>query len=410
MHSLVSDLAIVLGVAAATSIVLRVLRQPSVLGYLVAGLLVGPLLSTPLFADVERLDQLSEFGVILVMFSIGLEFSVARLLKLLPASGLAALVQIGAMAWLGYAFALFVGLGAVPGLFVGASVAISSTMVVAKVYDDHTPGRALRRLVFGVLVVQDVVAVIFIAALTAVASGATVSLDSLASIGLTLIAALVAALGGGLLVIPRLVRFLYRIGNRELLVVAMAALAFCAAVGAARLGYSAALGAFLAGMLVAESGRGRESEHIVAPLRDLFTAIFFVTVGMGVDPAMAVRHLDEACLLTVIVVGGQLVAVSHRWRSRGQRLARRDPRGGLTGPDRGVCVHYRGPGRLGGFAFCQDAVRRGGNRDHDDLYNTVAVSSIGTARRSGHAEAARFRTNPVEPCTNRGCFACARPA
>jgi CPA2 family monovalent cation:H+ antiporter-2 len=308
--SFVADLTVVLGVAAVTSVVFRLVRQPTVLGYLLAGLVVGPYIPIPLFADIERMDALSEFGVILVMFSVGLEFSITRLMRLLPTSGLAAIVQVGAMAWLGFAFASVLGLGTTEGLFLGASLAISSTMLVVKVHDAQPADAPLRELVFGVLIVQDLVAVVLIAVLTAIASGSGVSTGHFVDVAVELGATLAVLVIGGLLVVPRLVRLLYRVGNPEMIVVSMAGLAFGLALLAHEIGYSVALGAFLAGMLVAESGRGRNVERVVRPVKDLFAAVFFVTVGMGVDPVVAVEHAGVSLALAAVIVVGQLLTVS----------------------------------------------------------------------------------------------------
>src|SRR5690606_36006918 len=150
----------------------RALRQPPILGYLLAGLIVGPYTPVPLFAVPEQVEALSEFGVGLVMFSGGLEFTLRRFMKVLPTSGLMAVVQISALAWAGSGLAALVGWDPVPSLFLAASLAISSTMVVAKVFDDRPPDPSVRELVFGVLVIQDVVAITMLALLTAVAAGA----------------------------------------------------------------------------------------------------------------------------------------------------------------------------------------------------------------------------------------------
>ena len=206
-----ADLALVLCVAAPTGLLFRALRQPPILGYLLAGLVVGPYTPIPLFADPERVEALSEFGVVLVMFSVGLEFSIGRFLAVLPTSGLTALVQISALALVGYELGQLFGWSGVASLFLAASLAISSTMVVAKVFDERAPDPAVRELVFGVLVVQDVVAIAMLAVLSAVAAGAGVTAAELGQTLLELGGFLVALLVGGLLLVPRLVRLVDRI-------------------------------------------------------------------------------------------------------------------------------------------------------------------------------------------------------
>ena len=309
-HPLTGDLAVVLVVAAATALIVRRLRLPTVLGYLAAGLMVGPYLPVPLFADTARMQQLAELGIILVMFSVGLEFSVRRLLQRLPTSGLTAFIQIGVMAMAGFTVAEAFGLAATPALFVGAAMAISSTMVVVKVFATSKVERETRELVFGVLVVQDVVAISMLALLAGIAQGVDPSLAGVARLAFRLFGTLAFMLLAGLLVVPRLVRYLDKMGNPELAVVAMSGLAFGLAAVAEWLGYSAALGAFMGGMLVAESGQGARAESLIAPLRDLFAAIFFVSIGMSVDPREAWEHLPAAIAVAGTVVTGQFIAVS----------------------------------------------------------------------------------------------------
>jgi CPA2 family monovalent cation:H+ antiporter-2 len=324
-----ADLALVLCVAAPTGLLFRALRQPPILGYLLAGFMVGPHTPIPLFADPARIHALSEFGVVLVMFSVGLEFSVGRFVKVLPTSGLTALVQISALAWAGYQLGQLFGWDRVPSLFLGAALAISSTMVVAKVLDERSTDPAVRELVFGVLVVQDVVAIALLAVLSAVAAGASVTAEQLGQTVLELGGFLLALLVGGMLVVPRLVRFVARIGTPDIVVVTAGALCFGLALLATEFGYSVALGAFLAGMLTAESGRGHEIEHRITPLKDLFVAVFFVAIGMTVDPELVWVNIGLTLAIFVTVVLGQLLSVTIAGLLAGNGL-RRSIEAGLT--------------------------------------------------------------------------------
>lgn len=300
--SLVTDLALVLGVAALAGPVLRSLRQPPILGYLFAGLIVGPYLPVPLFADAARVRELSELGVVLVMFAVGLEFSLRRVAEVLPLAGLVAAIQIGGMFWAGHVLGTALGLPTVGAVFLGASVAISSTMVVTKVFELHRPPPDVRGMVLGVLVLQDLAAIVLVAVVTAIAKGSGLGPSALASTLGRLFGVLAAAVGLGLLIVPRLARRIARLQSAEITTVF--AVGLCLALGATmeHLGYSPALGAFLAGMLVAEAGLGRRFEHLVAPLRDVFAAVFFVSVGMSVDPLAAAEHVGAAALVAACVV------------------------------------------------------------------------------------------------------------
>ena len=307
-----ADLALVLCVAAVTTVVFRKLRQPVVLGYLLAGVIVGPHTPTPvfLFADAENLETLSELGVILVMFSIGLEFSLRKLVRVFPRAGLVGLVDIGAMLWLGYATGRLLGWSTTQSFFAGAIVSISSTMIIAKVFAEHGVERKLADLVVGVLVIEDLAAILMLAILTAVATGEGHATGALASTAGRLGAFLLAATVGGYLFVPRAIRAVAKLASPETLVVASVGLCFAFALLAKAAGYSVALGAFLAGSLVAESGRHRQVERLVAPLRDLFAAVFFVSVGTMVDPLAVAQNWGAVLVFSAVVVAGKVLAVS----------------------------------------------------------------------------------------------------
>lgn len=320
--SLVTDLAIVLGVAALTGPVFRALRQPPILGYLLAGLIVGPYIPVPLFADGPRVHELSELGVVLVMFAVGLEFSLRRVAQVLPLAGLIAVVQIGGLFWAGNLLGAALGLDAVAAVFLGASVAISSTMVVTKVFELHRPPSDVRTIVLGVLVLQDLVAIVLIAIVTAVAAGSGLAPAALASTLGRLLGVLAAAVGLGLVVVPRLARRIARLQSPEVSTVFAVGLCLALAAAMEHVGYSPALGAFLAGMLLAEAGLGRRFEHLVSPLRDVFAAVFFVSVGMTVEPALAVQHLGAAVLVASGVVVLQALLVTGAGLLSGVQLRR----------------------------------------------------------------------------------------
>ena len=304
------DFAIVLCVAAVTGLASRLLGQPSLLGYLLAGVVIGPYTPIPLFADVQRVHAMSEFGVVLVMFSVGLEFSFARFIRVVPRSGLLALVEISAMAWAGYVLGQSLGWTAIESLFLGGALSISSTMVVAKVFEDSPPQENVRELVLGALVIQDIVAIALLAIFTALAAGLSVSAEGLGRTIFDLALFLALLVGGGLVLVPRFVRFVESVGSPETRVVSAAGLCFGLALLAQSFGYSIALGAFVAGMLVAESGRGHAIDHLLTPARDLFVAVFFVSVGMSVDPLLVWDNLAATVLALIVVITGQFLAAT----------------------------------------------------------------------------------------------------
>jgi CPA2 family monovalent cation:H+ antiporter-2 len=309
-HAVLQNLALVFCVAAVTTVVFHRLRQPVVFGYLLAGMIVGPHLPVPLVADESTVRTLSELGVILLMFSLGLEFSLRRVVKVAGSSGLAALAETSVMLGLGFLIAQALGWTTVESVFAGGMVAISSTTIVAKAFAEHGVRGRVTEVVFGILIVEDLIAILLVAVLTAVASGEGLSPGDLAMTSVRLATFLIALVAVGLLVVPRLMRAVMRADSREMTLVASVGVCFAAALVALSFGYSVALGAFIAGTLVAESGEGKAIEAIVEPVRDLFVAIFFVSVGMLIDPRVLVEHWGAVVALTLLVIGGKIVAVT----------------------------------------------------------------------------------------------------
>ena len=306
-HDFLLNLALALGVAGLAAAVFQRLRQPAVLGYLVAGILVGPHVPVPLFADAEIVGALSELGVILLMFSIGLEFPLRTVPKVAGAGGLVALIEVGALAWLGGLVGLAFGWSPAERLFAGAMVAISSTSLIARLFEDRGETGPHRDLVFGVLIVEDLIAILLLTVLATLGTGGELHLGSA---GLRLGGIVLGLMVGGLIVVPRVVRALDRSGSDEVLSVGAIGVCFGMALLAAQLGASVALGAFLAGTLAAESGLGHKLQGLLRGVRDVFGALFFVSVGMLFDPALVWEHAPAVLALFAVVIVGKVVGVS----------------------------------------------------------------------------------------------------
>lgn len=309
-HAFLNSLAIVLCVAAVTTVIFQRLRQPVVLGYLIAGLLVGPHLPFPLVADIGIVQTLAELGVILLMFSLGLEFSLRTLFKVGPTAGITAVIQCSLMVWVGVVVGRALGWTTKESLFTGAIIAISSTTIIAKAFDEQNVKGRLRELVIGILIVEDLIAILLMTLLTAISTRAGLSASEFALTLGKLGGFLAAVLTVGLLIVPRTMRAIVRLQRKETTVVASVGISFALALLAQQFGYSVALGAFLAGMLVAESGEAKQIEHLIEPVRDVFGAIFFVSVGMLIDPALVLEHWGSILLLTLVVVVGKILSVS----------------------------------------------------------------------------------------------------
>jgi CPA2 family monovalent cation:H+ antiporter-2 len=309
-HEFLTALTIVLGVAGLTTVVFQRLKQPVVLGYILAGLVIGPHVPIPVVASPAVVHTLSELGVILLMFGLGLEFSLAKLFRAAPTAGVTGILQCSLMIWLGYLAARLLGWTPMESIFAGAVIAISSTTIIAKAFDEQGIKGDLREFVVAVLIVEDLVAVLLIAILTGVSTGAGVSAAELGETIARLAGFLIGLVAVGLLVVPRLVRAVVSLGRAETTVVAAIGICFGLALLAYEFGYSVAMGAFVAGVLVAESGKAAEIEPLVNPVRDIFAAVFFVAVGMLIEPAEVAEHWLAIVVLTALVVIGKVAGVS----------------------------------------------------------------------------------------------------
>ncbi|MGV3622802.1 MAG: cation:proton antiporter [Archangium sp.] len=309
-HEFLVTLALVLGVAGVTTIIFNKLKQPVVLGYLVAGLLVGPNVHFFFTANTALIQALSELGVILLMFALGLEFRLGALMKVGPTALLTGLFETSAMLLIGFGMGRAFGFTPLESFFLGAIIAISSTTIVARAFEDLKVKNPVRGIVVGVLLVEDLVAVVLMTVLTAVATGAGVSPGEFALTIGRLLAFLAAMLVVGLVVVPRVMKLVLAQGRSEMVVVSAIALAFGFSLLANAAGYSVALGAFIAGSLVAESGEGHTVEHAIRPVRDLFAAVFFVSVGMLLDPSALLDWWPHVLAITAVVIVGKILGVS----------------------------------------------------------------------------------------------------
>ena len=309
-HDLLTNLALVLCVAALTSLIFQRLRQPVVFGYLVAGMIIGPYIPVPLVANEAMVHAFSDLGVVLLMFSIGLEFNLRKLASVGGAAGTVAMVQVSAMIGIGYLVGRIAGWTPIEGLFLGAAIAISSTTIIVKAFAEQGIRGRVADIVLGILIVEDLIAILLIAILTAVGEGGGLSPKEIVATTLRLVLFLAGLIGVGLLTVPRLIRAAVKSDRAETILVSSMGICFAASLLALSLGYSVALGAFIAGALVGESGQEKAVEHLVAPVRDLLVAVFFVSVGMLFDPSVVVDHWGIIIVLALVVMAGNILAVS----------------------------------------------------------------------------------------------------
>ena len=313
MHEIgfIRDLAVVMIVAGATTILFQRMRQPVLLGYILAGVLIGPHTPGMLVGDPRAIDDISNLGVVLLMFTLGLEFSVRKLREVGIGVLAAAVAEVGLMLWIGYGIGGLFGWTGMDALFLGAIISLSSTMVATRTLAEggqrHQP---FAQLVVGLLVAEDMLAIVMLTLLTAVALGGSVQAETaftlVGHLGLFVIVGMIL----GLLLLPRLVDYVAGFDRDETLLVSVLGICFGASLFAAWMGFSVALGAFLAGAVVAESRSVGRVLHLVEPLRDMFAALFFVAIGLKIDPAMLPQYALPALLIAAVVIVGKTLACS----------------------------------------------------------------------------------------------------
>lgn len=299
-------------VAGLVTIVFHRLKQPVVLGYIIAGVIIGP--HTPPYAlihDEANINTLSELGVILLMFSLGLEFSLRKLTRVGVPALIAALLEILVLFWVGYEIGHFFDWPLLDSIFLGAMLSMSSTTVIIKVLSEL--GKMKERfaqLIFGILIIEDILGIAMIALLSGIAMTGSLRVGevgmTLGKLGIFLAVTLVA----GLLGVPRLIGYVARFKSNEMLIVTVLALCFGVSLLSAKLGYSVALGAFVIGAVIAEAREIHRIEALLEPVRDMFSAIFFVAIGLLIDPKLLVTYWQPVVVITLAVVVGKVLTCS----------------------------------------------------------------------------------------------------
>lgn len=314
MHAitLLQDLATILVVAAAATLLCHALKQPVVLGYLIAGVVIGPHTPPfPLIEDEHTIQSFAEVGLVLLMFGLGLHFSIRKLFEVGRVAVIVAVIEIAVMIALGYWLGRAFGWSTMNSIFLGAILSISSSTIIIKALEDlKMTDRPFAQIIFGTLIVEDILAIAMLALLSGVAvAGGSSDALSVSTVALKLgelLLFLVLTTIVGLLLLPRLFAFVARYDSDEMLLVTALGVCFAVSLLAYQMEYSVALGAFVAGALVAESPAGARVESTVGPVRDMFSAVFFVAIGMMIDPATLVDYWLPVLVITAVVVVGKV--------------------------------------------------------------------------------------------------------
>ncbi len=305
---LIQDLAIILITAAVTSLLFKKLKQPVILGYMVAGLLVGP--HTHIFPTVTEIASIQvwgEMGVIFMLFALGIEFSFRKLGQLGPPVLIGGIFELSAMCVMGFILGQLLGWGSLQSFFLGAMFSISSTTIIYKAFDEFKlKGKKFAQLVFGTLIVEDLMAVLMIVLLTTMSLSQQFQGAELAWTTGKLIFYLVLWLIVGLFAVPWSLRALRKHLSEETLLIVAVALCLLMVVAANHVGFSSALGAFIMGSILSETEEKEKIEKIFQPVRDLFSAVFFVSVGMLINPGVLADHWGTILLFTAVVIIGKI--------------------------------------------------------------------------------------------------------
>lgn len=306
---IISDLALILMCAGVMTLIFKRLKQPLVLGYIVAGFLASPHLScTPSVADTESIHTWSEIGVIFLLFALGLDFSFKKLMKVGGSAIIAActiiLFMIGVGIFVGWSF----GWKDMDCIFLGGMLAMSSTTIIYKAFDDM--GLRQQRfagLVMSILILEDILAIVLMVMLTTLAVSKKFEGTEMVFSILKLVFFLILWFVVGIYLIPVALKRLRKWMTNETLLVVVLALCFGMVVLAAQVGFSPAFGAFIMGSILAETVEAEHIAKLVAPVKDLFGAIFFVSVGMMVDPVMIAEYIGPIIVIVLAILIGQTV-------------------------------------------------------------------------------------------------------
>ena len=322
IESLITDLALILTLGAISSIIFKRLKQPVVLGYIVAGFIASPHFAlSPSVAVEANIEFWAQIGIIVLLFSLGLEFSFKKLLSVGGSPIVTTLILVLGMMGLGFMVGRFMGFQMDDSIFLGGMLSTSSTTIILKALTDL--GMRQRRyvsMIFAVLIVEDLVAVVLLVILSSIAINEHVSSDQMIASILKLTFFLIIWFIVGIFMLPTIFkRFKRMISDETMLIIAMG-LCFLMAVFSVSSGFSMALGAFVMGSILAGTSESKRIERIITPVKDLFGAVFFISVGMMVDPKIIIENAGTIALLATVVILGMITFGTVGMLATGQPL------------------------------------------------------------------------------------------
>ena len=322
LPALIQDLALILVAGAIVTLLFRRLRQPLVLGYIIAGFLVGPHFPfLPSVSDSANVETLAEIGVIFLLFSLGLEFSFKKLMRVGGAASITALVEIIFITFAGYYAGRWMGWSVMDSLFLGGMLASSSTTIIIRAFDElGVKTKQYARIVFGVLVVEDIVVILLMVLLSTIAVTQEFEGGEIIYTVLKLAFFLAFWFISGIFLLPTLLKRAKTLFDDETLLILTLGLCLGMVVLATKVGFSAELGAFIMGSIIAETTKAEAVEHLIKPVKDLFGAVFFVSVGMMIDPQAIIEYGWPVVIVTMITLFGKLGSTTFGALLSGQTL------------------------------------------------------------------------------------------
>jgi CPA2 family monovalent cation:H+ antiporter-2 len=312
LPSLITDLALILITAAFVTIIFKKIKQPLVLGYVIAGFLVGPFFKIfPSIAGGENVETLAEIGVIFLLFSLGLEFSFKKLMRVGGYASITAIIEIIFITFAGFLTGKLLGWTTMDCLFLGGMLASSSTTIILRAFDElGIKSKPYARIVFGILVVEDIVVILLMVLLSTISVTKSVEGSEMVFTILKLSFFLVLWFVSGIFIIPTFLKKVKTLLTDEVYLILSTGLCLGMVFVATKAGFSAELGAFIMGSILAETTSAEKIEHIFEPVKNLFGAVFFVSVGMMINPATLLQYGWIVLAVTAITIIGKLVSTT----------------------------------------------------------------------------------------------------
>jgi CPA2 family monovalent cation:H+ antiporter-2 len=309
---LIIDLSLILSMAGIITLIFKKLKQPIVLGYILAGLLVGPNFHLfPTITDIKTIEIWAEIGVIFLLFNLGLEFSFKKLVKVGNTAAITGLFEVTMMLITGFTTGQLLGWSKTDSLFLGGIIAISSTTIIFRAFDElGIKTQKFTRVVLGILVIEDLTAVLLMVLLSTLSISQQFAGYELLQSILKLFFFLTIWFLGGIFVFPTLLRRYRKLMNDESVLITSVALCFGMVFFVTKAGFSAALGAFIMGSILAETTHAEKIEHLLKPVKDLFGAVFFISVGMLINPGLLLDYAVPTAILVLVVIIGKTTFVT----------------------------------------------------------------------------------------------------